>query len=71
MTTSKTPWHTSPWMNQTAILDQAGNIIGSFKDYRDAEKVIELVNICVSPEEILDMLEETSLPYPSSVEDNE
>jgi len=45
-------------MNQTAILDQAGNIIGSFKDYRDADKVVELVNLCMSSKEILEMIEE-------------
>jgi len=45
-------------MNQTAILDQAGNIIGSFKDYRDADKVVQLVNLSMSPDEIQDLLEE-------------
>lgn len=44
MVTSKLPWTTSPHLQGTAILNEAGNVIGTFKDYRDAEHVVELVN---------------------------
>lgn len=58
MTTSKTPWTTSPHLQGTAILNAAGIVIGTFNDYRDAERVVETINIGISVVFVHDLKEE-------------
>ncbi len=42
ITTSKEPWSTRP---NGEILDAYGRIIGAFLDCRDADRVVEVINV--------------------------